>query len=531
MSHKLSQMDERKLMAAIEKIGELVEAGSSPNDAVVKAASDLGVRPGHVSLIVNAYNTGKTAAVRSSGDSTFDKAAAFDMADLGAVLEQLYPDKVKTAAEERQETAMSIEYMLPPTWLQYSEKAAEVAAPLPPIVDRKTGVEFTGKPEPYPRDYSIKTADAFSTIEKSQRNLDEVRRVKSAAQDKASSLWGQLHEYFRQPGHVPFGTVVKAASHFGPDGDAVMRVLAKSAPELVKEAAVPGLVDAAAQPYPLIRQLISSVQDFQEKKAAFDEATTQHAATEAAQLDPFVLPVQGSVLGGSWTGKEAGALGDLGIGTVLGGLASRVSAAQPRDDYDPKAEEYVRELTSPLHEQDLKRISMQSLIARLMSSDPVIAGYEQQDVVDAYNDIVATSPRSADNPPVIQAMLRKRLEQGSLDMHDLEQLTEVEDNLKKRDEGIKLETNQPSLNQPYEMQQPKDKKPGGEAAGGLMSFADRLRPSIPFHGPQPQNSVSILGGEQRPKAPATARGMDNALNMLGASPAEEKEEPKETQVA
>src|SRR5690554_6365924 len=95
---RLQPSTERRLLSAVEKTAELVNDGEHPNDAVVKAAQECGLRPGDIATVVRAYNTGRTTRQRLSGEGLWEKAADFELADTATVLERLYPDQTKTAA-------------------------------------------------------------------------------------------------------------------------------------------------------------------------------------------------------------------------------------------------------------------------------------------------------------------------------------------------------------------------------------------------------------------------------------------------
>jgi hypothetical protein len=121
----LSAADESRVMAAIEKTADYVNGGLTPNDAIIKAAEEAQIPPGHVNLMVHAYNTGRTARQRQVGDTALEKAADFPLADAGVVLEALYPSQVKTAAQTVREHVLSPEYQLSPRGMLERRAAAE----------------------------------------------------------------------------------------------------------------------------------------------------------------------------------------------------------------------------------------------------------------------------------------------------------------------------------------------------------------------------------------------------------------------
>ena len=66
--------------------------------------------------MVAAYNTGRTTRHREAHSSLLDKAADFPIADAPAILERLYPSKVKSAAAIERESGVNVGYSLSPSW-------------------------------------------------------------------------------------------------------------------------------------------------------------------------------------------------------------------------------------------------------------------------------------------------------------------------------------------------------------------------------------------------------------------------------
>ena len=90
---KMTKYGEAKLRDALDSIVDLVNAGTDPDDAIVKVASQRAIPPGHISLMVAAYNTGRTTRHREAHSSLLDKAADFPIAGAPAILERLYPSR------------------------------------------------------------------------------------------------------------------------------------------------------------------------------------------------------------------------------------------------------------------------------------------------------------------------------------------------------------------------------------------------------------------------------------------------------
>src|SRR5215472_8750505 len=78
---KMTKEGETRLRSALDAVVDLVNDGEAPDDAIVKVASEHAIPPGHVGLMVHAYNTGRTTRHRESHSSLLDKAADFPIAD------------------------------------------------------------------------------------------------------------------------------------------------------------------------------------------------------------------------------------------------------------------------------------------------------------------------------------------------------------------------------------------------------------------------------------------------------------------
>jgi len=436
----LTKQTEQQLLAAIEKASEYVDTGLHPNDAITKAAAEDNIKAGHVQLMVHAYNTGRTAAQRENGRDPLEKAATFELADTATVLDRLYPDQVKTAAEQHRSQAISPEYSRPPTWLKEQARTKLAHATLPPMVDRRTGEPAKLDYEPYPRDAKEQMKRAHCQVQRQQHAVEEARRVKSAAHDRLRAAYGDFVECFRRPGTIAFGTVKQAAvDYFGPNGQVVVDTAAKTHPQLTKQAAAGDYPDMASEPITKLARVIEATQDYQQKERAWQQLREQSEKQAVETLRPFAGRREVSVLGEPQTPlvKESvggGMMAALSAANLLSDAADTV----PKDGDRHKIEDYVAEATDPSHEEELRQIRSSAMLNELLSNDEVIGGYQPDDVLQAYNDIVALSPRAADNKLLMQSMLRQLLTQGSLAQSELDSTLGLEDKLKKRDEGASV---------------------------------------------------------------------------------------------
>lgn len=429
---KISKHIEDKLMQAIEKTAALVNGGQCPNEAIAKVAREDGIPPGNINLMVHAYNTGRTTRQRLDGATPSEKAADFPLAEATQVLSLMYPDTVKTAAAKQRESAISTEYAIPPTGLlQRREKHALRTR----RVDWQVGVDT---PEPYPGDPATRLKKAYCEAERLERQVVEVRRQVAEAHDKMASTFMELTDYFREVGSSPIPVVrEQVIIMHGGRGEQVMDQLVKVTPGLTKFSRYKqqpnvGLEDATGEPYALVSQLLDEVDEYKRLKLAYQTIRTTTGGLQEVLLRPFACQPR-SVLEEppfSLAFEKTAAGGLTGVLAPLAlakGIFSGKGAAPPQ----PQSNQTYLELSDPEHEQQLRGIRSSAMLQDMLINDPVISGYEPNEVTNAYNEIVEMAPRSADKRLLIQALLRKRLEQGQLDSFEAESLLQAEESQKK----------------------------------------------------------------------------------------------------
>ena len=97
--------------------------------------------------------------------------------------------------------------------------------------------------------------------------------------------------------------------------------------------------------------------------------------------------------------------------------------------------ETLGEMFDPAHEQEMARIKTQAMLTEFMADDPVISTYDPEEVSSAYNQIAQLAPRTSAQPAVMRGLLRKLLQQqDALETFDADQITQVEERLKKINE-------------------------------------------------------------------------------------------------
>lgn len=450
---KLSADTEQKLMRCIEQASSAIDGGCDPSEGIAKAAMDCGVRPAEVHLVVHAYNTGRTTRQREENDDLLTKAADFPLADTERVLQIMYPDRVKTAAAVQRDTSPHPVYNMSPRPFLERRAAREKAAA---AVDWGTiaGQKVTA-PEPYPRDKQAAEKRALGNVDRARKSMEESRRKAAAAFDQMGQHFVDLTTYFRRPDATPMPVVKEAVILLhGDTGEKIFDELVKVTPGLTKlsnhrlgsslllpgRASFPRVddIDCTQEPFPKVAALVGAIDTYKQEKAAFDQATAAHDRTKAAELSPFAPPaVSPSILEdhSSDDGEKRAFLNPLQAltsGAVLTNTMARVNQAA-KGDPQKEIQKQMMQLEDPVHENRLRMINTQAMLQDFMVNDPVISGYDPDEVSNAYNDIVQLAPRSSDQRLLMQQLLRKQLQQGQLDSFEMDQLLGMDEKLRKRE--------------------------------------------------------------------------------------------------
>jgi hypothetical protein len=462
----LTKEAEQKLIRAIENAAALVNSGLAPNEAIIKSASEANIPAGHINLMVHAYNTGRTTKQRESGENVLEKAADFALADADTVLKALYPETVKTSAEIKRQDVVSAEYALSPAGMlarRQSEmrKAAAAAVALP----EKTYVAP-------PRDEHAAAMRAYSEKVAAKREEEELRRKASAAYTKAAASMDDLSVYFRTPGNMSFGDAVREVGlRLGEQGVSVLHKVAAVFPHFTKQADT-GKNHFGSDPlYGLVENVLSSVStyteaqqhvpakkacEFSKKEAAvfltgsiLHEPADEPLTLKEALSVPPVFPQPPSApspqpsrasSGGSKKAPELNtglfttpiktvgeAMGAQGVSDVVG--------TGPVDS-QKEVKKQLDKVYNPEHEATIKSIRAKGVLHDLILNDPVVSGYDPQDVAMAFNDVAELSPALIDAPGMLRSVLRKRLEAGQLADFDVKQLLEMEKLRADRDKAL-----------------------------------------------------------------------------------------------
>ena len=432
---KLSKEAESRILTALESVADSVNDGSTPTDAIVKAASDHSIPAGHVNLMVSAYNTGRTGKQRMAGSDPFDKAADFELADRSDIMSQLYPTTVKSAAQQHDEKVIDAEYFQAPSFAKH--KAAEKVA------SREIDWKMVEKPAPYSPEPHTAVKRALDTTIYNKRRLEECRREVSSAQDQLAQNFEKLSNYFRRPGGVPFDTACDIVEiQHGGTGRAIMNQISRDVPQFSKEAKhdcekihpaethekwvaqkkkhekkSAGLVEVQPdrEPWTIVRDCVKLAAAVYDGRRVLQQVRDGVSKKAEETLLPFVPSPGQSVLGLSvpkTTEKQSNLW-------ALSHLFRNTPKSTP-EAHEDQLQHYLEELDDPTHQEDLKAIQIRAQIESMMANDDYIGAQDPIAVSEAYNEIVQLAPRAANSPLLMRNMLRQHLvDSGEMEARDI----------------------------------------------------------------------------------------------------------------
>ena len=497
---RLSKEAETKIMNALSEAAELVNSGSTPNEAIAKSASASNIPVGQVELMVRAFNVGRSEAQRNSGAETHEKLAEFELADSKSVMEIMFPSNVKSASAYIKDSSISDIYSKGPAI------AAKVLPELPPLMPliKQASINTPAK------DTLGETRQLGSYIEKIGSAASKLNVDSAMTRDKVTAGINKLANYFRSFGNKPF-MVVKDNSEklFGKKATALLDIILTANRQLKKQAGT--VADSMApvnldeEPYKSIKGCIdlASIHLNKQASAAFLNKLAKQVLTSGFSSS---IPSEksGSVLEGL---DKSAAFSDWPMslrGTTRGILGD---AYKLHENPDPslKMENLKDEVLGTelererfktdqlLQSNQIKNIRASSTLADLMSNDEIISSHHPDDVIFHFNEISKVMPESAINTAIMRPLLRKRLEGGTaaIDPFDVAQMVEME--------SYRRERETPTYNTRKLLQYPRvgkkkppEKKPPEEKSPGEKSPKKKPEPKPEPPKPEPPKPKPII---------------------------------------
>jgi hypothetical protein len=442
----LSKEAEARILDAIQDVCEHVTGGMEPTSAVIKVAEEEGLTPNFVKLVCTGYNTGATTYQREKASHILDKMAEFPIADLDSVMSHLYPDKPKSKSLLKESSAVSDEYKSAPRagrnnplTRSFREKIA--AAPCVPGAAGTSDQKDRGRSKSASGE---RMKHAYNQSLDLKRALETKRAEYANSQDKLLQGLADLLETVKRGSYDLPSLEYAAKARHGEAGARVFSYLYANEPRLKRAFDARKLVEADWDGPVLSRveRICKAASDVVRLRVEYDDLCGNTADKVAGLLDPFELAPTVSttqktnILSGSNSLQQKSAAGFLGgmIGGAAYGLGNTAArslggasslAKTPGDLAGGMAED----LDDPEHEGQLRQIQARTMLQDLMMNDEVISGYDPGEILDAYNEIVGVTPRSATQAAIVRPLLRKRLTQGAIEPFEAAEMVNIEKNL------------------------------------------------------------------------------------------------------
>ena len=446
---KLDADQEKQITAALTKVADLVRDGNSPDDAIVKVATEKKLPAGYVRLMTNAYNTGQSIGNIRNGETLVEKASSFPLANAVNVLERLFPSAVKTASEIQQATDVSDDYTLSPVYWIQRRDAQEKRADIKSVQENKVAA--------YPGIADKPGRKAVNKIHKLRKEAEQKRLDTIAAGYRVTGSINELTNYFRKVGHVPMDTAKKyCVAILGDRAGNVLDKAATQAGKLSKTAAhhdPDHVVDWEAAPYCLVKESLNAVDAYITVKDIMDNFEKEAEADAVEIARPFCQPAGKSVITGSVWDRQSQIKTGGAMPFVLGyGAASGVSEFMSpiaKQMFPPKEDELAsvkKKLEAPSHTNKIQAIRTRAMLDDMMANDSVISGYEPDEILQAFNHLSELAPNAVTSSNMLaKSLMRKYLEQGQiLDTFDIDQLLSAENKIKTNSGRGVSASNEPS---------------------------------------------------------------------------------------
>ena len=418
----LSKDAEALILDSIRDVVARVAQGDEPTAAVVKVAQARQLPSGYVPLVVQAYNVGRQTQQREGSDDVLGKIASFALADTQVALKELYPDDVQTPTEKKAATAVDPAYSKPA--VKPLEKAAS------------GGLWDIQAPAAYPRDPDSDSRHYLAERQRATRALDTARMKVAHAKDQFAAKVAAITGYFRRSAmdRIGWADFTKNAETLFPQEapkllnfvDSQINIRKRARWEIHDRFPTNALFDNKAEPYGLLEGCVKAAEAVlranQELSALSSKKAEAKTATKPVEYNVLGLPVREAP-------SKEGSFLEFAVGSGVGkGLSDWLSGtgAKPTKDL---VNDKVLDLEDPSHDAELRKVQTQAMITDFLANDPVISGFDPDEVTNAYNEIAQVTPRASTAPALMRPLLRKRLSAGGIEPFEASEMAKLEHTL------------------------------------------------------------------------------------------------------
>lgn len=427
---------EQKIAEAVSTVVDCVNNGMTPNDALFKVAMAESLNPEYVKRLTEVFNTSRMLAHFQTA-SPEKRADAFSLANASDVLKRMYPEKVEAEGVKAARTnATGAHYesgwfSTPQDYNVSSKQMAKAAALIEIDVQPTYGLP----------DINMLIKRARSHADSLRSQIDVAKTDDAYNREMLKRAVANAATYFRTLTHIPFEEVetnmlMKRGSVVRPLMDAIYLAFrgSKFNEKRGNFAERPRMCDYTTTPYNMIEEAVKWAHDLVKSASETQQFVEELDEFEAAfakrmeKLSDARTPKRRIPFPFGGVKSSASTIGPLASATVLSrGLKDMMGV----NDDPVKFEEDVRLAADPDQEAALRGPEVQAMLNELMSTDPVISGYPETDVLQAYNELSHMTPRVASDPTLLRGILARRLELGRTDPYEAAQSLETEHGLQR----------------------------------------------------------------------------------------------------
>jgi hypothetical protein len=411
----MSKATERRILAALDATTDGVEAGLDPTEAVIKAARAQQLGPGHVPLLVRAFNVASATRHRKSAATREEKADTYPMADADEAIRRLY-------GSSKAAVAPAEDYARPPDWYAPIEalqarQARELAV--------KAASEARAQVDTPPRTPEDLFFEKMAQVRGLSEAVFDLSRRRLHERDAYDAALEKLATILVTPGQ-PALEDVRRTARTGLDtaATALLDSLASKDASVRQRPATGRLVGMSDPTIALIKTALDHARHLVALDVALGDLVALRDTAEASlrlpPQEPEERPLDAFVR--TKAAENRGILGSVsaGLGAASGGNLANTIASRFGDGHDQAVKRVLDQIATPAHEQELRGIRTAAMLSDLLQNDPVVAAHnDPMEVSDTFNRLGEFAPRLADQPLVMQAMLRKSL-QAPLEPFDVQ---------------------------------------------------------------------------------------------------------------
>ena len=433
----LNRNDETLLLDSVKRMVDLVDAGSTPNQALAKVAQDQQMKPGFVKSCASAYNTGRQLSKWHGGKTASERMTTFPLADADVVIQELWGEK--RASEIQSRSISSARF----------QSYREMEKPAYDILDMMTKQAGCSASDGKKK-AKVDAKALLNGKQKAYQKMGAARDAMYAAESAMNVHVHALETYFKKMAidRLPFAQVEHGASSmFGEPATKLMTYLHGCCESEKRAADLPPTwsgfnqpVRRSLEPYRSIELAVKSATEYVKLKSEFKKAAEAYKLAETScevysanisdvsddsddgdddSMEMDITEVKDDLEQineindeledlADDTEKEAGILEGI-LGGSAYGFTSGVGKSLV-DSPEKLLERQVRNLESPDHMEELRKIRSRAMLAGFLSDpDNPISQHDPDEVLEHYNNLVKLAPHVSEQPEVVSSLLQRRL--------------------------------------------------------------------------------------------------------------------------